>query len=42
MSDRPPYAVQTVQRGTHSAFDVEVVVGLAFLLLVALVLLPLW
>jgi hypothetical protein len=40
MSEHPPYAVQTVQRGTHSSFDM--VVAMAFLLLVALVLLPVW
>ena len=41
MSDRPPYAVQTVQRGTGTShFDVTVCLVIMFLLTVAL--LPIW
>jgi len=41
MSDRSPYAVQTIQRGpTTSHFDVTVAMVILFLLVVAL--LPIW
>jgi len=41
MSDRPPYAVQTIQRGPGTShFDITV--GLVILFLLTLALLPIW